>query len=190
MSKNENGLNAFKNENISPEQIESSFNPDPVDFNPGPVEEAKKDPGAAMVPVNDQKQAAALFGSGADKLQAQWCSIPNDGSREAAIKIFNAFGDAESLSDYVGQAIEVQDVAAHTVTVGTEKGEAVDTVRCVLITPKGERYACVADGVKDSLTKMFGIVGLPPWNPAVKLAAKNVKTRNGYRTLRIELIGE
>lgn len=140
-----------------------------------------------LTKVNDQEQAAVLFGG--EKLSAEYTSIPNDGTREAAAAIFNSFGDAESLGDNVGQVIEVEHVSAHTVEIESEENGVVTAVRCILISPDGTRYAAVSTGVMDSVKKLFAAVGLPPWTPPVKIAAKNVKTRKGFKTLRLELKG-
>lgn len=116
-----------------------------------------------------------------------WTTIPSDGSRENAAKIANAMDDAESLRDYMGQVLEIENVLLHDVVLEGENGEEIPAVRTVLIGADGTCYAAVSNGVISSLQKIFALVGVGPWTPPLKVVAKEVNTRKGRRTLRLKL---
>lgn len=120
-----------------------------------------------------------------------FCSIPNDGTRKAAIAIYNAVNSkGESLDDHKGKVLEIVNVAAHPVTLLDENtGEVVTTLRTVLIAKNGVIYDAVSQGIASSLSKIFGIVGMPPWdNEPLKIKVVEQKTRKGYKTNTIELV--
>ena len=114
-----------------------------------------------------------------------YCSIVNDGSRKTAVAIFNAVNNAnESLSDHIGEVLEVVNVVAHPVTLADEEtGEIVEALRTVLIDKNGKTYDAVSQGIASALSKIFSIVGTPEggaWEKEpVKMKIKQVKTRNG-----------
>lgn len=117
-----------------------------------------------------------------------WASIADDGTRESRAKVLNAIDNAESFRD-VKEPVTVKDVIVHNVEFVNEDGEIVQATRVVFVGPDGKSYASVANGVVSSLKKIFGLFGLPPWVPPLKLAPKEVKTRKGFRTLRVEVVG-
>lgn len=115
-----------------------------------------------------------------------WTSIADDGSRASRAKVLNAIENADSFRD-VKEPVPVRDVVIHNVSLENEDGEPVQAVRVVFVGENGN-YATVANGVVSSLKKIFGIFGLPPWDPPLKVIPKEVKTRKGYRTLRVEVV--
>ena len=120
-----------------------------------------------------------------------YCSIQNDGSRRAAINIYNAVNSkGESLDDHKGEVLEIVNVAAHPVRLVDENtGELVDALRTVLIDKNGKVFDAVSQGIASSLQKLFGIVGMPPWNgEPLKIKVVEQKTRKGYKTNTIELV--
>ena len=120
-----------------------------------------------------------------------YCSIPNDGSRKSAIAIYNAVNSkGESLDDHKGEVLEIVDVAAHPVSLVDENtGEVVDALRTILIAKNGTVYDAVSQGIASSLSKIFGIVGMPPWNDEpLKIKVVEQKTRKGFKTNTIELV--
>ena len=123
---------------------------------------------------------------------ALFSSIVDDGTMETKVKIFNAINaPTYHLSDYIGQIIEVVDVIAHPVELADETtGELVQTVRTILIDKDGNSYDAVSQGVASALSKIFQLLGKPPWidNP-LKMKIKQVKTRNGNNKVNtIELV--
>lgn len=120
-----------------------------------------------------------------------FCSIPNDGSRKAAVAIYNAVNSkGESLDDHKGEVLEIVNVAAHPVSLVDENtGELVDALRTVLIAKNGVIYDAVSQGIASSLSKIFGIVGMPPYNDEpLKIKVVEQKTRKGYKTNTIQLV--
>jgi hypothetical protein len=110
-------------------------------------------------------------------------------NRETAVKVFNAINGAEnSLSDHLGEVLEITDMVAHTITLQDEiTKEDVKALRVVLLTKDGVGYHSVSQGVVSSLQKIISIVGTAPWNPALKIVPTEVKTRKGYKTLTLRL---
>lgn len=123
---------------------------------------------------------------------ALFTSIVDDGMIETKVKIFNAINASTNhLSDFIGEIIEVVDVIAHPVELVDETtGELVQVVRIILIDKDGVSYDAVSQGVASALSKIFQLIGKPPWsdNP-LKMKIKQVKTRNGNNKVNtIELV--
>lgn len=119
-----------------------------------------------------------------------FCSIEDDGSREAKIKVYNAINSKGiSLDDTKGTVLEIVDVACHPVTLVDENtGEVVQTLRTILIDKDGNNFDAVSQGVVSSLQKIFAIVGHPTYNPPLKLKVVEQKTRKGFKTKTLELV--
>jgi hypothetical protein len=109
--------------------------------------------------------------------------------RATGVKVFNAINGAEnSLSDHLGEVIEIQDMVAHPITLQDEvTKEDVQAMRVVLLTPEGVGYHAVSGGVVSSLQKLIGVVGQAPWTPALKVVPVEQKTRKGFKTLTLRL---
>lgn len=124
---------------------------------------------------------------------AFYCSIPDDGKRATKISIYNAINNAqESLDEHIGEELLVVDVVAYPVQLVDENtGEIVDALRTILVTKDGKTYAAVSQGVTNSLSRIFSIVGEPSWkDEPLKLRAKKVSTRSGQNKVTIlELLG-
>lgn len=120
-----------------------------------------------------------------------YCSIQNDGTRASAVAIYNAVNSkGESLDDHKGEVLEIVNVAAHPVTLIDENtGAVVEALRTVLIAKDGNIFDAVSQGIASSLSKIFGIVGMPPWtDEPLKIKVVEQKTRKGRRTNTIELV--
>ena len=121
-----------------------------------------------------------------------FCSIKDDGSRKSKVAIYNAVNGAdESIADHIGEVLEVVDVVAYPVTITDEEtGEIMEALRTVLVTKDGKAYTAVSQGITNSLSRIFSIVGMPSWkDEPVKMKIKQVKTRNGNNKVNtIELV--
>ena len=121
-----------------------------------------------------------------------FCSIADDGTRKTKVAIYNAINVAdESLGDHINEVLEIVDVVAHPVTlVDEETGEVVEALRTVLIDKNGKSYTAVSEGVTNSLSRIFSIVGMPSWkDEPVKMRLKQIKTRNGNNKVNtLELV--
>ena len=109
------------------------------------------------------------------------CSIPDDGSRENKIAIYNAMnGEDDKLNDMIGKPMEIVNIMAYPVKMVDENtGEVVEAVRTVLVDVNGKRYAGVSQGILNSIAKLYQVFGPAPWEPSIKMTVKQVKTRNG-----------
>ena len=119
-----------------------------------------------------------------------FCSIPNDGSRESQIKIYNAVNSkGESLADHKNEVLEIVDVACHPITLADPNtGEAVNVLRTILVDKNGKNYDAVSQGIVSSLQKIFAIVGQPSYDPPLKIKVVEQKTSNKFTVNTIELV--
>lgn len=119
-----------------------------------------------------------------------YCSIKNDGTRASQVKVYNAINSkGDSLDDHKNEVLEIVDVAAHPVTLVDENtGEIVEALRVVMVDKNGKNYDAVSQGIASSLQKIFAVVGMPSYNPPLKLKVVEQKTRKGYKTNTIELV--
>ena len=64
--------------------------------------------------------------------------------------------------------------------VDEETGELFTTLRVVLIDINNNAFACVSQGITNSLKRIFAIVGMPPWTgkEALTVIPRLQKTRN------------
>jgi len=136
--------------------------------------------------VEKQNQMAAAEFFGVKGGIAVCHSLP----AEDKIGIARAMGDADyNLRDYFkenkGAVLYLQHYLAHKVEVVTDSGEAVDAVRLVLIDEDGKRYSTVANGARSSFANLIAIFGMPPFNPPIKIEAREIKTRRGFYTLNL-----
>lgn len=145
-----------------------------------------------VVLSNDDIAKVDLIESLKNPTNQLYCSIENDGSRNSQIAIYNAISSAEKkIADCINETIEVVDVAAHPVDLLDENtGEVLTVLRTILIDKKGVAYAAVSQGITNSLSRIFSIVGQPSWkNNPVKMKIKQVQTRNDTnKVLTIELV--
>ena len=125
-----------------------------------------------------------------------YCSIVNDGTRKAQVKIYNAINVVdENLADHINEVLEIVNVVAHPVELADEEtGEKFTALRTVLIDKNGVSYGAVSGGITNSLARIFAIVGKPDgqaWEKEpVKIKVKQIQTRNGNNKVNtIELVG-
>ena len=89
-------------------------------------------------------------------------------------------GEGDALSDNVDEIIEVKYAYIHGVQVaGQAKGEVVDALRVVLITPDLQTYHCVSGIVAADVQRMWAAFGRKPFVPAVKVKVAKRKTGSG-----------
>ena len=140
-----------------------------------------------VVAAADEMSKLAKIRSGEEV--SFYCSIPDDGTRESKIAVYNAINNnAVKLGDMIGKEIKVTNIAAHPVRiVSDEDGEIMDVTRVVFIGENGETYESVAQGIFSSVEKIFGIIGFAPWEPSITIVPKEVRTRKGYKTLTLDL---
>ena len=145
-----------------------------------------------IIPVNSRDDIAPAFQieSLTNANDNFFCSITNDGSRASQVKVYNAINSkGDSLDDHKGEVLEIVDVAAHPVTLVDENtGEVVEALRVILVDKNGKNYDAVSQGIASSLQKIFAVVGMPTFNPPLKMKVVEQKTRKGFKTNTIELV--
>lgn len=140
----------------------------------------------------DDIAPVSMMDSLTDPTNSFYCSIQNDGSRESAIKVYNAVNSkGESLTEQVGKVLEIVDIAAHPVNLTDENtGEQVEGLRVVMIDKNGKIYDAVSNGIVNSLQRIFAMpgIGQPTYNPPLKMKVMSLKTRKGRITNTLELV--
>ena len=121
-----------------------------------------------------------------------YCSVADDGSRKAKVAIYNAINNAdEQIADHINEVLDIVDVVAFPVQLTDEDtGEIVECLKTVLIDKAGKSYTATSQGIANSLSRIFSIVGMPSWkDEPVKMKIKQVQTRNGNNKVNtIELV--
>lgn len=124
-----------------------------------------------------------------------YCSIKDDGTRKSKVAIYNAVNSVDKrLADCINTVLEVVNVVAFPVQLLDEKtGEINTCLSTVLVTKDGSCYGATSQGIANSLSRIFSIVGMPDDNAwldePVKMRIKQVNTRNGdNKILTIELV--
>lgn len=121
---------------------------------------------------------------------AMFSSIPDDGTRKSKATLYNAISNPDhSLSDCIGQVIDVVHVVAHEVELESEQtGELENHVRVVLIDKDNKSYATVSSGVMGSLKRIFAVVGQAPYiEDPLSVVVVEKKGRKGYKFLSLEM---
>lgn len=94
-------------------------------------------------------------------------------------------GQAEPLSEMIGETITVEHILAHTVETISDDGEALALLRIVLVDKDGKAYATTSEGVRESVRLIANYYGSPPWLDGLALKVESIKTRRGFRTFRL-----
>lgn len=106
------------------------------------------------------------------------------------MKLLAAMGQADKKGDDLEkEPMLVSDVLLHKVTVTSESGDSADSIRTVLISPEGKTCAFVSEGIVSSLANVFQVFGEPTWDKPLSLQAVMVKTRKGFRTYNLRVVG-
>lgn len=109
-------------------------------------------------------------------------------TREDRLDLFEAVTNAEALEDHINERIDVQDVTIQPVEFADSlTGELKMQNRITLITPEKDAFACTSLGVETSLKQLFGIVGEPPWIPAIPLKAVKQQGNGKYKFTSLQL---
>lgn len=119
-------------------------------------------------------------------------SLQDDGTRKSKVAIYNAINNAdEQIADHINKILEIVDVVAFPVELADEDtGEIIQCLKTVLVDKYGKTYTATSQGIANSLSRIFSIVGMPSWkDEPVKMKIKQVTTRNGNNKVNtIELV--
>lgn len=125
--------------------------------------------------ISEQHDIDSPLGAGV------YCSIHAE-TMDEKLDIYEAVSDSQSLDDFVGKVINVENVIIQPVEMEDNKtGEMVLRNRIVLVDDEGTAYGCTSTGVETSMKNLFGIVGMPPWSPAIPFEVVKKQGRNGYK---------
>lgn len=119
--------------------------------------------------------------------QGFYCSLQGD-SQTDRLKVYEAVSNSQPFETIIDKVINVTDVIIQPVEIADNKtGEISNRNRIVLVTEKGAAYGCTSMGVETSVKNLFGIVGTPPWNPALPLKPVKKKGNNGFSFTTLEV---
>jgi Phage Single-stranded DNA-binding protein len=114
-------------------------------------------------------------------------SFPQDNinSRMLVLEVIEA--PAVKGSAMVGQVIQISDYIAHSVQLpNSETGEIIQAARLVLPQPDGVPVEFISVGAIQSLQRIAKMAGrLPPYDPPIQVKITEVRTRKGFRTLKL-----
>ena len=104
-------------------------------------------------------------------------------TRDGKVAAYNAVQSEDiSLSECLEAEIEVSHYIIYAASMlDPETGLAKSIIRCSLISPDGTVYGGASEGIVGSLRSIVQIFGHGPWDPPIKLAAVERKSRNSGR---------
>jgi hypothetical protein len=116
-----------------------------------------------------------------------WASWPV-ATQSDRVLVHNARNkEAKRLDDVLNQTLLLKGAIAHHATVEVEGGEMMQCVRVVLILNDGTTIAGVSDGLVASVRDLVTNFGEGPWPKPLPIIPRQVKTRKGYRTYKLEV---
>lgn len=140
----------------------------------------------ALMDVDGEQLVADLTSA-----TVSYCSMAADTITDK-IRAYNAMTNAsESLADHINEEIVLRHVFVEAINCLNEQtGEVNVCPRIVLISPDGTSYQAVSQGVYGSLKTIFKIFGTPDtWLFGIRCKVKRVKTRKGFFTNTLEIVG-
>lgn len=101
--------------------------------------------------------------------------------KKAKATLFNACGNPEKLSAYIGKRLDLLHFYVEVVqVVAEESGEIVNVPRCVLIDKAGKGYQAVSIGMYNTLKRIVSMYGLPEtWDEPLAVEVQQVETKKG-----------
>jgi len=128
-----------------------------------------------------------IFNGATDGLDF-FSSLPSETDQDKK-SLFNYINSPDGLEESIDKIIDVQDIIMQKVVLENEKtGEENQALRIILVTPKGEAYACVSSGVTQSVRMLFNIYGSPTWEKPIKLKAVKKNGKKGFKFTTLELV--
>lgn len=123
-----------------------------------------------------------------DLLERLWTTIPKNEPLWQKRLFSSLQGTDLRADDILNRVFPTTHITAHDVhMVDKDTGEHVQATRVILHGPDGEAVSFVSEGVRKSLRFLFQIYQPPPYSPALPLALKAAKGRNGGRYFMLEI---
>lgn len=115
-------------------------------------------------------------------------AVPMTDKKER-VEMFNAFSNPEKkMSDNVGDSFTIKNVAVTPVTTVSDTGELLTLPRVVVITADGHSYTATSVGVYNSIKSLYSMFEDDFLNGTMKVKIKQKTTRNGFKTLILEIV--
>lgn len=117
---------------------------------------------------------------------AYWCSlVPKTEEQQAQVFAMRE-GEHKSLKESVNLTVDLVHVLAHDVTIQKETGEIIEGIRIVLLDADGTTYACVSQGIRDTLRTLFQVYGTPDtWKSPKRFTVKLLPLSGGRQILKL-----
>lgn len=112
-------------------------------------------------------------------------------SAEARKLAYNATTASESLSDHIGEKINLVHVLAQNVELEDMNNPGVmnQAVRVILIDDKNRAFGTVSSGVLNSVQQIIGIMGHPStWEKPLTVKASKKRGRKGFEFTTLEIV--
>jgi hypothetical protein len=91
-----------------------------------------------------------------------------------------------SYDDVIGTTVLLKHFFVHRINIaGDTPGEFTEAIRTVLVPPTGQPVAFVSESVARDLGTLIRTFGLGPWPDPIQVQIVAVKTRKGFKTLRM-----
>ena len=121
-------------------------------------------------------------------VRTTFASSFNTDSREGQIKLIDAMGSAEQLSDHLGETIMLTDYVAQVVEFIDTEGVVQEGIRLVLIDKDGNAFAAMSDGLMRSIQTYVSVMGpANTWPEPLPVKAVEAKSRRGFKFLTLKL---
>lgn len=101
---------------------------------------------------------------------------------EGKILLFKVSEETDhKIDEVLDTVIDLRDVYVSQATKNDGRtGEVMSLTRCVLIDKGGVSYSTFSDGIAESVKKLIGIYGMPPWIMPLSVRLAKRKTGSGF----------
>lgn len=145
----------------------------------------------AMVPLDSATKPATAVANPSDLTagsMSYWTSMDPSASGSKTL-VYKILQDSEfSVEEKIGETLMLKDVLAHSVMLADKDGREVkERTRIVLIDGDGKTYSCVSEGMRNTLQRLFSIIGKPTYDPPIPVTVRQVGTKRGNRTYTLDV---
>lgn len=105
------------------------------------------------------------------------------------IEMFNAMSNPTyKLGDYINSTITIKNISITPVDMINQNDEVVKLPRTVIIAQDGNSYTATSVGIYTSIKNIASVFGEELARGEIKVTIKQKTTRNGFKTLILEVV--
>lgn len=109
-------------------------------------------------------------------------------SKQGKLQLLAALSDCESVSDYVGEEVQISGFTVHEVEFVDEDGVVNTGRRTILDTDKG-LLSAMSGGIEKALMNAIAVFGpAEHWTEPIRAKVVELKSRRGFRFLSLKPI--